>query len=65
MGENKIPYTVLVGKPEQKRPLVRRTYRGEDNIQIIKMNLKGTGVIWLRVGNCWVLADTVIHIRVP
>ena len=32
MGEKKIVYRVLVGKPEGKRPLGRTRHRWEDNI---------------------------------
>jgi len=42
-------YRVLVGKPEEKRPLGRPRRRWEDNI---KMDLQGvwTGLSWLRIG---------------
>jgi hypothetical protein len=45
-------YTVLVGKPEGKRPLGRPTYRWEDSI---KMDFRKDGVVWtvlirLRIG---------------
>jgi hypothetical protein len=33
-GEERDIYRVLVGKPEGKRPLVRRRHRWEDNIKI-------------------------------
>ena len=53
MGEWIDVYSVLVGKPEGKRPFGRPRRRWEDNI---KMNLKEvgwgtwTGLIWLRIG---------------
>ena len=34
MGRRRGVYRVLVGKPEGKRPLVRRRRRWEDNIQM-------------------------------
>jgi hypothetical protein len=40
MGQGKGIYTVLVGKPEGKKPLVRPRFRWEDNI---KMNLQEVG----------------------
>ena len=40
MGERRGIYSVLVGKPEEKRPLGRPTHRREDNI---KMYLQGVG----------------------
>jgi hypothetical protein len=40
MGEGRGVYRVLVGKPERKRSLGRRSYRWEDNI---KMDLQKVG----------------------
>jgi hypothetical protein len=40
MGEERKVYTVLVGKPEGNRPLVRPRRRWEDGI---RMDLRGTG----------------------
>jgi len=37
MGERRVAYRVLVGKPEGRRPLGRPRHRWEDNI---KMNLQ-------------------------
>jgi hypothetical protein len=53
MGEKRIVYRVLVGKPERKRPLGRHGRRWEDNI---KMDLQEVdvgvwiGSSWLRIG---------------
>jgi hypothetical protein len=53
MGEGRIMYRVLVGKPEGKRPLGRRRRRWEDGI---KMNLREigwgvwSGFTWFRIG---------------
>jgi hypothetical protein len=50
-------YTILVGKPEEKRPLGRPEPTWEDNI---KMNVRETGcedVDWIcpaQDRNCWV-----------
>jgi hypothetical protein len=55
MGESRDSYRVLVGKPEERRPLRRPRRRWEDNI---KMDLREvefgawTGSIWLRIGTC-------------
>jgi len=40
MGERRVAYTVLLGKPEGKRPLGRPRRRWEDNI---KMDLQELG----------------------
>jgi hypothetical protein len=55
MGERRGVYRVLVGKPDEKRPLGRPRRRWEDNI---KMDLQEmgcglwTGSIWLMIGTC-------------
>jgi hypothetical protein len=51
MGERRGKNSVLVGKPEVKRPLGRPRRRWEDNIKIEKWDgLILTGFIWLREG---------------
>jgi len=53
MEEMKVACSILVGRPEGKRPLGRPIRRCEDNI---KMDLQEvgwrpwTGLIWLRIG---------------
>jgi hypothetical protein len=54
MGEERKLYKVLVGKPEEKRPLGRPRRRWEDGI---RMDLREIGWVlwigfdWLRIGN--------------
>jgi hypothetical protein len=64
MGEKRNAYRILVGKPEQKRPLGRPRRRWEDNI---KMNLRETG--WGDMAqdmDQWrALVSTVMNFRVP
>ena len=52
MGEDRVAYRVLVGKPEGKRPLGRPRRRWEDNIKMDLEEVGGveTGWIWLRIG---------------
>jgi hypothetical protein len=52
MGEDKDVYRVLVGKPEEKRPLGRPRRRWEDNIKIYLQEVVGTAWSWLRIGTC-------------
>jgi hypothetical protein len=64
-SESKCIYRVLVGKPEEKRSLVRPRRRWKDNI---KMDLHEVGVgLWL--GWSWLrwlgLVNAVINLRVP
>jgi hypothetical protein len=51
-GAKRNAYRILVGKPEEKRPLERPRHRRVDNV---KMDLREdgvvwTGLIWLRTG---------------
>ena len=53
MGERRVVYRVLVGKPERKRPLGRHRRRWEDNIKMALQEVGWrlwTGSIWLRIG---------------
>jgi hypothetical protein len=69
MGEGRGVYRVLVGRPEDKRPLRRPRRRWEDNI---KMDLRETGIDGK---NCIRLAqdrvqwrafvNTAMNLRVP
>jgi hypothetical protein len=53
MGERRGVYRVLVGKPEEKRPLGRPRRRWEDNIKIDLQEERcqnWTELSWLRIG---------------
>ena len=53
MGERRGIYSVLVGKPEGKRPLARPRCRWEDNIKMDLQDVRCgalTGLISLRIG---------------
>jgi hypothetical protein len=43
IGEGRVVYRVLDGRPKRKRPLGRPRHRWEDNIK--------TGFSWLRIGS--------------
>ena len=52
MGESSGAYSVLVGKPEGKRPLGGPQHRWEDNVKWISKKWDGgawTGLVWLRI----------------
>jgi hypothetical protein len=52
-GERRGVYSVLVGKPEGKKPLRRPRCRWEDNIKMDLQDVRCgalTGLIWLRIG---------------
>jgi hypothetical protein len=53
MGEKRIAYRILVGKPEGKRPLGRPKHGWVDYIKIDLREIEWdvwTGSIWLRIG---------------
>jgi hypothetical protein len=69
MGERSCVYTILVERPEGKRPLQRPRRRWEDNI---KMDLRETGItgaIWIRLAEdrvqWWAFVSTVMNLRAP
>jgi hypothetical protein len=69
MGEVRGAYTILVGRPEGRRPLGRPRHRWEDNI---KMDLREIGfgdVNWIHLAQdrdrCRALVNTVMNLRVP
>jgi len=49
MGEKKIVYRVLVGKPEGKRPLGRTRRRWEDNIKMNLLEVGCGGMDWIEL----------------
>jgi hypothetical protein len=69
MGEGRGAYNILVGKPEERRPLGRPRRRWEDNI---KMDLWDIGfgdvdwIHWAQDRDRWrALVNTVLSLRVP
>jgi hypothetical protein len=67
MEERRVVCSVLVGRPEGKRPLERPRRRWEDNI---KMDLRETwGANWIRLTQDRVqwraFVSTVMNLRVP
>jgi hypothetical protein len=69
MGEGRVVYRVLVGKPEGKRPLERSRRRWEDNI---KMDLREIGIDvanWIQLAQDRVqwrtYVNTVMNLWVP
>jgi hypothetical protein len=65
MGEKRNACRILVGKPEEKRPLGRARSRWADNV---KMDLRETG--WCDMDEIdrdqWrALVNTVVNLRLP
>jgi hypothetical protein len=69
MGEKRGVQRVLVGKPEEKRPLGRPRHRWEDNIKTDLQEVGGGYGDWMELGqdrDRWqALVSTVKSLRVP
>jgi hypothetical protein len=69
MGEDRGVHSVLVGKPEGKRPLGRPRHRWEDNIKMDLQEVVGGHVDWMELAqdrDRWrALLGTVRNFRVP
>ena len=69
MGEGRGVYSVLVGKPEGKRPLGRPRRRWEDNIKMDLQEVGGDCGDWMELAQdrerWWALVSTVMNLRVP
>jgi hypothetical protein len=63
MGQMRIAYSILVGKPEGKRPLGRPRRAWENNIGMNLREIKCEGVDWIHLAQHRV--QTVMNLRVP
>ena len=69
MEEGRAVHSVLVGKPERKRPLGRPRGRWEDNIKM-DLQIVGRGYgVWMELAQdrdgWWALVSSVMNFRVP
>jgi hypothetical protein len=68
MGEKRNAYRILVGKPEEKRPLGRPRRRWEDNIIMDVREIGWGGMDWIDLAqdrDQWrALVNTVMNLRV-
>jgi hypothetical protein len=68
MGERRMAYRALVGKPEGRRPLGRPRRRWADNIKI-DIREVGWGIDWIYMvqdRDRWrALVNSVMNLRVP
>jgi hypothetical protein len=69
MGEERVVYRILVGRPEGKRPLGRPRRRWEDNIKLDLREIWIDGENWIRLAEDSVqwraFIYTVMNLRVP
>jgi hypothetical protein len=69
MGEVRVAYNILVGRPEGRRPLGRPRRRWEDNIKIDLREIGFGDVDWIDLAqdrDRWrALVNTVMNLRVP
>jgi hypothetical protein len=69
MGEKKNAYRLLVGKPEEKRPLGRPRRRWVDNIKMDLGEVGWSHVDWIGLAkdrNRWrALVNLVLNLQVP
>jgi len=69
MGDRRDVYRVLVGKPEETRPLGRPRRRWEDNIKMDIQEVGCEGMDWIELAqdrDRWqALVNAVMNLRVP
>jgi hypothetical protein len=69
MGENRNAYRILVGNPEEKRPLGRQRRRWVDNIKTDLREIGWDGGDWIDLAqdrDQWrALVRAVMNLRVP
>ena len=69
MGDRRGAFTVLVGKPEGKRPLGRPRHRGDDNIKMDLQEVGCGGMDWIKLAqdrDRWqALENAVMNLQVP
>jgi hypothetical protein len=69
MGEGRVAYRGLVGKPEGRRPLGRPRRRWEDNIKVDLQEVGWGGIDWIDMAqdrDRWrAVVSAVMNLRVP
>jgi hypothetical protein len=69
MGEGRVVYRVLVGRPEGRRPLGRPRRKWEDNIKMGLREIGINGANWIQLAQDRIqwqaFVNTVMNLRVP
>jgi hypothetical protein len=69
MGDMRNAYNILVGKPEEKRPLGRRRRKWEDNIRMDLREIGWEGVDCMYLtqdrDKWWAVVNTVMNLLTP
>ena len=69
MGEERVAYRFLVGKPKGKRPMGRPRCRWVDNIINDIQEVRCDYMDWIGLAQdrdgCWMLVSAVMNLRVP
>jgi hypothetical protein len=68
-GEKRNAYRLLVGKPEEKKPLERPRRRWVDNIRMDLLEVGWSDMDWIGLAqdrNSWrILVNSILNFRVP
>jgi hypothetical protein len=68
-GEGRGVDSVLIRRPEEKRPLGRPRRRWKDNIQMDFREIRIDGANWIQLAedrvHCWASVSTVMNLRFP
>jgi hypothetical protein len=68
MGDVRGAYNILVGRPEERRPLGRPRHRCEDNIKLDLREIGFRDMDWIHwtqdSDRWWALVNTVMNLRV-
>jgi predicted small integral membrane protein len=69
MGNKRNAYRLLVGKPEERKPLIRLRHRWLDNIRMDVVEVAWGDVDWIGLAqdrDRWrALVNSVLNLRVP